>query len=251
MENNKNFEWLNTDKSEIHYHSKQYEEPKLYTLECLEIFAKNNLDIDSELIVDFGCGGGAITNLFASEYPKINFLGLDVNSQYIEMAKSNSTKNATFRVFDLYTDISSLTDLNIDCLISFQTLSWLENYSLFLEMILNTKPKTVLVTSLFYDGDVDAKITIRDFTRKMNDIDYRESFYNIYSISRLDYELKKIGYKIDKALPFEINTDLPKPNNTSGMTTYTVMTEEKKRIQISGPILMSWYTLLIKRVDRI
>ena len=94
-------------------------------------------------------------------------------------------------------------------------------------------------------------ITIRDYSRKMNDIPYRSTFYNIYSIPRLDYELKKIGYEIDKALPFEINIDLPKPDNTSGMTTYTVMTEEKKRMQISGPILMSWYTLLIKQVESI
>ena len=59
MENNKNFEWLNTDDSEIQYHSKQYIEPKLYTLELLEIFANNNLDINSNFILDFGCGGGA------------------------------------------------------------------------------------------------------------------------------------------------------------------------------------------------
>ena len=251
MENNKTFEWLNSDDSEINYHIKQYIEPKLYTLECLEIFAKNNLDEFSQLIVDFGCGGGAVTNLFASKYPKINFVGLDVNPDYIEMAKSNSAKNATFRVFDLYTDIGSLTDLNIDCLFSFQTLSWSENYSEFLQMIMNTKPKNVLITSLFYSGDVDANISIRDYSRKMSDIGYRETFYNIYSIPRLDSELEKIGYKIDKALPFEINIDLPKPENTTGMTTYTVMTEEKKRLQISGPILMSWYTLLIKKVERI
>jgi SAM-dependent methyltransferase len=250
MENNKAFEWLNSDESEINYHTKQYKEPKQYTLECLDIFAKNNLDLDSELIVDFGCGGGAVTNLFASKFPQIKFLGLDVNPAYIEMAKSNSAQNATFRVFDLYTDLGGLTDLNIDCLLSFQTLSWLENYNGFLEMIFNTKPKNVLVTSLFYVGDVDANITIRDYSRKMNDIGYRETFYNIYSIPRLNYELSRIGYKIGKALPFEINIDLPKPDNTSGMTTYTVMTEEKKRMQISGPILMSWYTLLIKRVER-
>ena len=81
------------------------------------------------------------------------------------------------------------------------------------------------------------------------EVEHREAFYNIYSISRFDNELKKIGYRIEKAIPFVINADLPKPNITSGMSTYTVMTKENIRLQISGPILMSWYTLLIKKLD--
>jgi SAM-dependent methyltransferase len=249
MENNKNFEWLNSDDSEILYHAKQYDEPKFYTLELLEIFANNILDLNPKLIVDFGCGGGAVTNLFASKFPDISFLGLDVNPLYIDMAKSNSIGNSTFSVFDLYTDIRILKKFNIDVLFSFQTLSWLENYDLFIEMMSQTKPKYSLVSSLFYDGDVDATIKIKDYSRKMDNIGFRETYYNIYSIPRLDFELKKIGYRIDKALPFIIKTDLPKSNNTSGMYTYTVMTDENKRLQISGPILMSWYTLLIKQLD--
>jgi SAM-dependent methyltransferase len=241
--------WINVDKSEIEYHTKQYQETKLYTLELLEIFNKNKLYQDTKLIVDFGCGGGAVTNLFANKYPNINFLGLDLNPFYIDIANSNRIDNSTFGVFDLYTDISILKKLKIDVLFSFQTLSWLENYSLFIELLSQTKPKCSLVSSLFYNGDVDAFINIKDYSRKNNNTGFRETYYNIYSIPKLDNELKKIGFFIDKALPFVIDQDLPKPNDSSGMSTYTVMTDENKRLQISGPILMSWYSLIIKRQD--
>lgn len=97
-------------------------------------------------------------------------------------------------------------------------------------MLSQTKPQTSLFTSLFYDGQVDASITIKDYSRKMSNIGYRETYYNIYSIPRLNSELRKIGYYIDKAIPFVIDIDLPKPQNTSGMTTYTIMTEEKARL---------------------
>ncbi len=65
----------------------------------------------------------------------------------------------------------------------------------------------------------------------------------------MDNELKKIGFFIDKALPFVIDQDLPNPADSSGMSTYTVNTDENKRLRISGPILMSWYSLIVKRQD--
>lgn len=116
MKNKNNFEWLNPDQDEILYHTKQYKQPKLYTLELLKIFSINNLDINTRLIVDFGCEGGAVTNLFASNYPSIEFLGLDVNPEYVEMSQHYSMKNADFRVFDLYSDIKVLKKYKIDCL---------------------------------------------------------------------------------------------------------------------------------------
>jgi SAM-dependent methyltransferase len=245
----KNFEWLNIDESERQYHLKQYAEPKYYTLEVIDLFGKNQLGEESRFIVDFGCGGGAVTNLFASKYPDVAFLGLDVNPHYVELAKSRKEVNSDFVTFDLYRDIQSLKDRVIDGVFSFQTLSWMEDYDMFIELLHQTNPKYSFVTSLFFDGLVDAKIHIKDYGRKMGDIDHRSSYYNVYSIPRLNDRLRDIGYFIDQAIPFEIGVDLPKSEHAQGMSTYTVKTAEEKRLQISGPILMSWYTLLIRRAS--
>ena len=44
---------------------------------------------------------------------------------------------------------------------------------------------------------------------------------------------------------FEIDIDLPKPKKPK-FGTYTIRTENGKRIQVSGYILMPWYNILIK-----
>ena len=210
------------------------------------MFKKYGLDKQSEFVLDFGCGAGAVTNYFASKFESINFLGIDVNSDYVSIAKQKKEQNSNFQVFDLYKDLETLKNYKVDGIFTFQTLSWLENYDKFIEMLSFTSPQYAIVTSLFFEGMVDARIVISDFSRKMGDIDHRKTNYNIYSISRLNERLKGVGYFVDKALPFEIEVDLPKPKH-SGMTTYTVLTDEKRRIQISGPILMSWYTLIIRK----
>jgi SAM-dependent methyltransferase len=250
MDMEKNFEWLNIDESERQYHLKQYTEPKYYTLELLDLFGRAGLDKGSKFIVDFGCGGGAVTNIFASKYPDVSFLGLDVNPYYVDLARSKKEANSDFEVFDLYKDVQRLNGRVIDGVFSFQTLSWMEDYDMFIELLHQTKPGFSFVTSLFFEGQVDARILIKDYSRRMGEMDHRSSHYNIYSIPRFNDRLREIGYFIDQALPFEIGVDLPKPADTQGMSTYTVKTDDDRRLQISGPILMSWHTLVIRRSAR-
>ena len=96
------YEWLNTDNREVEYHTNQYKDAKQYTKELLRLFDEWKLAIDTKSIVDFGCGGGAVTNLFAQKYPGIKFLGLDINPLYISLSNEHKKKNSKFQVFDLY-----------------------------------------------------------------------------------------------------------------------------------------------------
>jgi len=240
------YEWLNIDEKEFQYHQSQYENPKRYTIEILNIFNKFNLEHNTNKIFDIGCGAGAITNLFSERYPNIEFIGFDLNPNYIDFAKKKSTSNSTFSVLDIYKDLDLLNNHLIDGLFCFQTLSWLNNYSVFIDILNKTNPSWSMVTSLFYDGPVDAQILIKDYNRFMGEFDYRKSFYNIYSIPIFNEELNKIGYYIAEVLPFNIDIELPKPVDKS-MSTYTEKLTNGNKLQISGPILMSWYTLIIKK----
>ena len=54
--------------------------------------------------------------------------------------------------------------------------------------------------------------------------------------------LAERGYTVFRAEPFEIDIDIPKPEHLD-MGTYTVKTEDGKRLQISGALLMPWYSV--------
>nr|WP_294795231.1 class I SAM-dependent methyltransferase [uncultured Mucilaginibacter sp.] len=241
------FEWLNIDPKELHYHIDQYDNPKQYTKELLLLFKEWGLGFGmSTKVLDLGCGGGAVTNSFAEMYPEVDFTGIDINKDYVSIANAHESVNSNFEVIDMYSDKEMGTLKNYDGLMSFQTLSWLPNYDRFLKLLSILDVEWSLITSLFYDGPVDAEIKIKDYSRKMGDVNYRESFYNIYSLDILKIKLEQLGYNLIEARPFDLGFDIPKPED-KGMSTYTENTIDNKRIQISGPVLMNWYTLLISK----
>jgi len=242
--NNKNKEWLQGDKKEINYHLEQYKNPKEYSTYLITLIEKLGIIKTNYNIIDLGCGAGANLFFLAKKYPSSKFYGLDINPFYIKIAKSKSLKNQEFKVADI-TKLNKLK-LKPDLILSIQTLSWMPDIKKPLKEILSMNSKFVLITSLFYDGPVETKIKIKDFSRNMGEINYRESFYNIYSISRLKEFIKKYNYDIFFMEPFEIGIDLPKPLE-KGMGTYTIKVENHQRLQVSGPLLMPWYTIVLMK----
>ena len=188
--------------------------------------------------------GGVVTHFFSKKFPETFFHGIDINPKYISIAESNKLPNTTFSV----SDISNLrfNENYFHGIICLQTLSWMKNYKKpFLNMF-KIYPKWILITSLFYNGPVEAEIVIKDYSRKMGNKEYRKSYYNIYSIDEVETYAKKFRYYLDKCEPFIFPYDLPKPVE-KGMGTYTERLADTKRIQISEPLLMPWYTLLFKK----
>lgn len=240
-------EWLCGDESELLYHMEQYKNPKYYTLKLLEYFKEWNIFDDTKTVIDFACGGGANISLFASIYNDINFCGVDLNEKYINFAIENKKYNN----IDFYVDDMSSKNMKInkyDGALCLQTLSWLTftDYKKTLNNIIKMNPNWMLFTSLYYDGPVDTKIQIKDYTRNMGNKKYRTSYYNIYSLGEFETYLNKHNYYIDKNIPFEMDYDLERPIE-KGMGTYTKKLLDNSRIQISGPLLMPWYTILAKK----
>ena len=240
----KNIEWLLGDEKESAYHLEQYDKPKEYSKYLLKKFIEWELDKESNCILDLGCGAGAVTYSFAKANPNINFVGIDINPKYIAYANDHKIANTSFEVKD-FKEISNANG-NFEGILCLQTLSWINSYDKMINTMINLNPKWILITSLYYDGPVDAKIKIIDFSRSMGNHNFRSSYYNIYSIDRLEQKVNKKGYRIINKEPFIFPYDLSKPQNSS-MGTYTEKLLSEQRIQISGPILMSWYTLLIKK----
>lgn len=244
MGKKKNIEWLAGDEKELEYHTKQYENPKEYTKQINNYLAEWGLVTgDNIKILDAGCGAGANCNYFALNYSEAQFDGVDLNKKYIKIANKLRKENNKFYSGDL-TDYKFAKKYNgVLCL---QTLSWMDGYKKVVKNFFKNKPEWILLTSLFYNGPVETKIKIKDYSRTMGHEKYRSSFYNIYSLDLLKKFVEKNNYKIERAVPFEIPFDLNKSND-QGMGTYTLKLEDGKRLQVSGPLLMPWHTILITK----
>ncbi len=225
----------------MRYHQKQYLEPKASTLEFIKLIEASAKT--SSRILDIGCGAGAATRDISRAFPDTAFWGIDSDPNLIGLAReSNSLEyvnNLNFKVGDMY----QLEKEDFDGVISLQTLSWLPDYEKPLEEISQKiNPKWIAITSLFYRGQITARTLIHEHVRD------REINYNTYSLPRFSSFCESIGYKTTLASTFEFPFDLPVPDNQDLMGTYTVKSAENHgRIQISGPILMNWMTVILEK----
>lgn len=236
--------WI--DPISMRYHKKQWNEPKESTKSFSEFFS-NELSL-SKSILDIGAGAGAATFYLAKRFPQTNFLGIDQSRQLIDIAKKTRSKfsstNLSFDTGDWFNLDKRLE--GIDGVISLQTLSWLpEMKKPMTEIFEVIKPDWIGLLSLFYEGDISCRIEVFEHSRGS------KFFYNCYSLKELSRLADEYSYKIDRTNCFNIEIDIPKPANIDLMGTYTekvIEGSEDKRLQISGPLLMNWYFVLIKKI---
>ena len=249
------WDWVNSESGEtswsdpisMEYHMRQWNEPKESTKAFLD-FVGHELS-NSKIVLDLGAGAGAATYYLASRNLNTNFIGLDNSKELIESAKDTSKR---FNLMNLSFDIGDWFNLEkssveIDGVISLQTLSWLPEMKSPMNQIFEViKPDWVGLTSLFYEGDISCKIEVFEHARN------RRTFYNIYSLKELNRLAVEHQYEIVKFNRFNIGIDIPKPEDIDLMGTFTERVEgspDNQRLQISGPLLMNWYFVLIKKVS--
>jgi ubiquinone/menaquinone biosynthesis C-methylase UbiE len=225
---------------------KQWNEPKESTKAFFKFFS-NELS-NSKSIVDIGAGAGAATYYLASRNPSTNFIGVDYSKELIDSAKQTSEQ---FKLMNLQFDTGDWFNLDkkwvgVDGVISLQTLSVLPEMRNPMTQIFEViKPDWIGITSLFYEGDISCRIEVFEHSRS------RKTFYNVYSLKELNRLAIEYGYEIVKSNRFDIGIDIPKPTNIDIMGVFTEKVEgssDYQRLQISGPLLMNWYFVLIKKI---
>lgn len=178
----------------------------------------------------------------------MKLVGLDVSSKLIDLGnqlcESQKINNLLFEQGNCF---SLEKRSNVDGVISLQTLSWLTEYETPLrEIMRKINPQWIALTSLFYEGDISCMIQLEEHKEK------RKYNYNIYSIPAVKRLCESEGYILTKIEPFIINIDIKKPQDIDYMGTYTkkIFKDDDdgfERLQISGPLLMNWYMLMIEK----
>ena len=207
-------------------------------------FIDKYINLNYQNIIDLACGAGANTIFLAEKYCSSLFLGIDYDKSLIQIAnkfkKSKNLSNIKFKKDD-WKNINSykkfkiykkINKKNLPGIISFQSVSFLDMPVEEIFKNFNKKKFQFLAfSSLFYEGKVDYKIYVNDFSKS----EFTQGWYNIYSIHTLKKILIKKGYKYFKFQKFYINYDLPVPKH-GGMQSYTVKSYNGKRILFSGAL---------------
>lgn len=190
-------------------------------------------------ILDACCGVGHLTRLLATISPESELLGVDSSPRAIEHALDLCTafERASFETGDII-ELARKRPKAFDISVSWKTLSWLAAYEPMLEALFALTRSQIFLSSLFYDGDIDFDIRVRENRRASA----REGFtsrYNVYSLPRFEAVARRLGAREVEVRDFEIGIDLPKPPPDQ-MGTYTISLEDGRRLQVSGAVIMSW-----------
>ena len=147
-----------------------------------------------------------------------------------------------FEVGDIY-DIKQKYKKEFDVSVSWKTISWLPHYEQMLKDLIDMTKNHIFLSSLFYDGDIDFEIKVREFKKESGKNNFNR-YYNVYSLPQFKKFIYSLGIKNVKVYDFDIGIDLEKPP-IDVMGTYTEKLDSGKRIQISGAVVMSWKIIRI------
>lgn len=194
-------------------------------------------------ILDACCGIGQISHYLSQINNNLKITGIDQTSFLIDEAKKLwNNENIKFEIQDVY-EFSKKYEKKFDITINWKTLSFVPHYDEMIKSLIKLTRKHIFLSSLFYDGNIDFEIKVRQKQNKSNKQQFT-SYYNVYSLPRFTDFVNDLGVKNLEVFNFDIDIDIPKPPDNR-MSTYTEKLESGKRLQISGNIIQSWKIIRI------
>lgn len=205
-------------------------------------------------ILDIGCGTGGTLSYYVKKYPKIRFIGLDYRIKKIDEARKiykeyNINSNVEFNRVDVFKNIKEKKFQEPDGIMSEKTFCTFRDITTPLKNLFKLKPKWIAINSLFYKGEMDIFIHIKE-TKKIYKAFYKDNGpdgdFNIFSIYKLKRFLKETNYKISKIHEFFPKKKIVSKKNYRG--TYTMKTDRNKNTCFSGPVYLPWHFILIQKI---
>jgi SAM-dependent methyltransferase len=201
---------------------------------------------DGTSVLDAACGIGHLLPVVRELAPRARYVGVDLGAELIEAGQRLFADDdaATLVAGDAARLDEVLGGETFDVAISWKALMVAEDFVPMLESIMGVTRRHVFVASLFYEGDIDYQVRVRQNVLARQGFG-GEIFYNTYSLPRFTAEVQRLGGTVGHAEPFAIGIDLPRAD-PDRMGTFTERLQDGRRLQISGGLLMPWW---IVRVD--
>lgn len=235
------------------------EADKEFNLESMRKYVRQKQEIDklleklitpylskgSPAVLDAACGIGHLIYHFAPQFPRAQFTGIDETPYLIEEGKKITAgmKNTRFFIDDLYT-LDAKYPKAFDISVCWKTLSWIPAYEDAMRALVGATKSHIFVNSLFYEGEIDYEIKVREYMKEAGAQDFN-AYFNIYSLPRFKRFVQSLGAKKINEYDFDIGIDLPR-GNIDHVGTYTIKLEGGKRMQMSGAVPMPWKILHIQ-----
>jgi cyclopropane fatty-acyl-phospholipid synthase-like methyltransferase len=233
--------WSTKDEMTTAFNNRQYDEMYRSTdfiIDCLRPI----LSVDETYtIVDAGTGGGANLYYIANEYQKHNFIGVDLNEHYLQQAIDTHQKLGIENTEFMCSDILRIDEIDSDIIGSAQLLNILEfeKGKRFMEECFKTAKRAVFVHSLFTERPLEYEMKVHD---PSVDKIISESIHSVVNMKKMA-EQHGFIMKINK----EFLMDIDLPDKFDGRGTYTVKTDNGKRLQFTDVLYCPWRFLYFEK----
>ena len=162
----------------------------------------NLLNKNTKSIIDIGTGIGSNLHFFSSKNKDISFLGTDYESSRLKIGeKMNTNPKIKFKKLDILKSVEPLQN-KFDGLICIHTLCCFKELDVVIKNFCKIKPKWIAINSLFFDGNLDVLIHIRDHQNKKLKDNNPNGDFNTFSLLKAEEIFKKNGYKIISKDPY-------------------------------------------------
>jgi len=250
------------------YFLSQLDIPYQSTISFCDFLDEKMLINRDSTLIDACCGSGANSFYIAKRYNPKSIIGFDYQEEFLSIARNHklecyelnrqgSQTEISFMRGDVYNSTPIIEKLcherqikSVNGVILLQTLSWLTDWRRCLSELTNFKPGWIALSSLFYDGLIEAEITIKHYPPDSTDIvppPLDISPYNVYSVELVEKFFREMGYVSIHWREFNITVPLERPSDKHKMGTYTIETSTGNLMQVSGPLLMPWRFLIAER----
>jgi len=232
----------------FHYHESQFKEPKRSTIALCNFVSKIlSAKKESYKAVDICCGGGGNIYHLSKALPGSTWVGVDFADKFFSIARKHLPDETKYKFTkgDLYKLKEAFPAKSFDIAFLIQTATWLPGYESAVKKIMGIAKKWIFITSLFSDFKVDVfaeVVEYKDDWSAMEDSPYN---YNIYSLGKFKEFCLRNGAKEVIAEDFNIDIDLPIPENKV-MGTYTIKSGDGTRLQFSGAMFMPWKMIAVR-----
>lgn len=201
------------------------------------------------LVADVACGTGSETAYLATKYPHLQFIGIDLEHDFVEAARSRHSDlpNLRFEQGDLYTLNATRHWKDVQAVWFSQTLSWLPWWRTELMSLLGPKVDRIGLSTLAWDGPIESEVI--HYLGSRESPDTKRVNYNVYSIPMLRRFMTTRGFDVQHIEEFAIDIDLgmPSGDEAGGLGSYTVESTGGRRLTFSSWQYLPWHFLMFAR----